>query len=667
MTRHRFAGSLRARMAIALAAPLLIAVIPSALLLSRYASTNLLLFAAFALLLFVSQCLLIAHFTAFLRPLTDWARELVRGNAPLQPPLPPSRTPELRELNHLLSEGAFTVRHRAQALSETHDLFQHTEKRLQRWAERTGDILLELDAGGKILSLNQAWHRLTGFVPDEAIGKPLAGFFFDDDVTHDFATDRLADLRLQARKVALRATDGRRRWVSLSAEAERDAEGHFIGVSGVMTDITEKVELQALVTRHEDELYQQSVIDALTGLYNRRHFDIHLETILAEHLPHRRAVCLLLIDLDGFKFINDTYGHPFGDEVLRTMAQLLREQVRRNDYVARMAGNEFAMVLKNAGLETATQIARKLHARINETRVPLPVGHMNLQASIGIAEAPTHGTDAQGLVSAADVALYHGRRHGPNRIETLSPDMSRAMISIFSQGFQLRRALEAGDIHPAFQPIYDMQQGRPVAFEVLARMRLDGVFIPAKDFIGVAQELGLTPEMDLHVIGQALIRSPADQALFLNVDMQSLNDRKFVDQLLVLLEPACHAGRQITIEITERETVTPTESLTADIQRLRALGCRLALDDFGSGYSTYKFLELFRPDYLKIEGSFVRGMLTNESNRKIVTHIHELAQSFGMQTIAESVEDASTEEALCDIGIRNGQGYHFGAPKMDDQ
>jgi EAL domain-containing protein (putative c-di-GMP-specific phosphodiesterase class I) len=289
---------------------------------------------------------------------------------------------------------------------------------------------------------------------------------------------------------------------------------------------------------------------------------------------------------------------------------------------------------------------------------------MHMQASIGIAEAPTHGTDAQGLVSAADVALYHSRRHGPNRVETLSPDMSKAMISIFGQGFQLRRALEAGDIHPAFQPIYDMHTGEPVAYEVLARMRLDGTIIQAQDFIGVAQELGLTRELDLHVIRRALACAPPDQALFLNIDMQSFNDRDFVDELIELLEPTCAAGRRITVEITEREAVTPNESLTADIQRLRALGCQLALDDFGSGYSTYKFLNLFRPDYLKIEGSFVRGMLENESDRKIVTHIHELAQSFGMKTIAESVENASTEKALRKIGIRTAQGLHFGAPKL---
>jgi EAL domain-containing protein (putative c-di-GMP-specific phosphodiesterase class I) len=230
--------------------------------------------------------------------------------------------------------------------------------------------------------------------------------------------------------------------------------------------------------------------------------------------------------------------------------------------------------------------------------------------------------------------------------------------------FQLRRALAAGDIRPAFQPIYDLERGETVAYEVLARMRVNDELIQAKDFIEQAQEQGLTHAMDLQVIRQALACAPADRALFLNIDLQSFADRRFAKQLIDLLAPACAQGRRITIEMTERETQIPGDLLVADLARLRDIGCTLALDDFGSGYSTYKFLELFRPDYLKIEGSFVRDMLLHESSRKIVAHIHELATSFGMQTIAESVENASVEQALRDMGIRTAQGSHFGSPTL---
>ena len=471
-------------------------------------------------------------------------------------------------------------------------------------------------------------------------------------------------LHQKGRDVSLRSADNKRLWMSLDADAQTDSEGNFSGVVGTLSDITRRVELNHLLGKYQDELYQLSVTDPLTGLYNRRHFDTQLEVILSDHLSKSIPVCLMLIDLDGFKFINDTYGHPLGDEVLRTTAQLLKQQVRRNDYIARMAGDEFAMVLKNTDIENATRIAHKIHDCINETRIPLPVGHMQLQSSIGVAEAPTHGNNAQDLVSAADVALYHSKRRGRNRIEVLSPDISKAVMSIFSQGFQLRNALEQGHIHPAFQPICCLSSGKPVAYEVLARMRLDGVVIQAKDFITVAEELGLTRDVDLHIIGAALTLTPPEHALFLNVDLSSFNDKGFVEDLGKLLKPACDSGRSITIEITERETVPLTEGLLKDIQALRTFGCRLALDDFGSGYSTYNFLNQFRPDFLKIEGSFVRGMLENEADRKIVTHIHDLATSFGMQTIAESVENGATEKAQQAIGIGNAQGLFYGAPRL---
>ncbi len=620
-----------------------------------------------ALLLLITFALaywVLARFTAPLKPLTEWAREFSRGNWKPGIRLMESGSREIQELNQAFTDGSAAMRHYIGSLSEARELLQHSENQLRKLIDGMHEILFELDTDGRIVFLNPAWETLTGFKVEETLAKPLTDFLLDEDVVRDFHPDRLSHLHEKNREISLRTSAGKGLWVNLEADAQRDSSANFTGIIGTLGDITKSVELNRMLNRYQDELYHMSVTDPLTGLYNRRHFDTQLEVILSDHLADHRSVCLLLIDLDGFKFINDTYGHPFGDEVLRTTAQLLRQQVRRNDYIARMAGDEFAMVLKNTNLENATRIAHKLHGQINQTRVPLPVGSMQLQSSIGVAEAPTHGDNAQDLVSAADVALYHSKHRGRNRIEVLSPDISKAMMSIFSQGFQLRTALEQGNIHPAFQPICNMKNGKPVAYEVLARMRLNGSVIQAKDFIGVAEELGLTRDVDLHIIKTALNTTPTSQALFLNVDLSSFNDRDFVKELGVLLKAACDLGRSITIEITEREAIPLSDTLREDIQYLRAFGCKLALDDFGSGYSTYNFLNQFRPDYLKIEGSFVRGMLENEADRKIVGHIHDLATSFGMETIAESVENEATEDALRRIGICNAQGLLYGAPRL---
>jgi diguanylate cyclase (GGDEF)-like protein/PAS domain S-box-containing protein len=599
-----------------------------------------------------------------LKPLAAWAREFARGNWKPRIKLINSGSREIQLLNQALSEGADAMQHHIRSLEETRELLEHSENRLRKLVNGMHEILFELDPDGRITFLNPAWQSLTGFPIEESLGKPFSDFLLDDDAIRDFSHKYINRLDEKNRELSLRTASGKRIWASLEASSQTDSAGNFTGVIGTLGDITKSVELNWMLSRYQDELYNMSVTDPLTGLYNRRHFDTQLEVILSDHLSKKRSVCLLLIDLDGFKFINDTYGHPFGDEVLRTTAHLLQQKVRRNDYIARLAGDEFAMVLKNTDLSNATRIAQKLHGKINETRVPLPVGYLQLQSSMGVAEAPTHGRNAQDLVSAADVALYHSKQRGRNRIEVLSPDISKAMMSIFNQGFQLRNALEQGKLHPAFQPICNMQNGTPVAYEVLARMRLDDDVIQAKDFIGLAEELGLTRDVDLHIIRTALANTPIDQALFLNVDLTSFNDRHFAKELSKLLQPACDGGRSITIEITERENIPISDALHEDIRNLRALGCKLALDDFGSGYSTYSFLNQFRPDYLKIEGSFVRGMLLNESDRKIVTHIHELATSFGMETIAESVENENTQKALQQIGIRTAQGHYYGAPTL---
>lgn len=616
------------------------------------------------LLTFALAYVALARFTAPLKPLTQWAREFSRGNWKPKVQLIASSSREIQELNQAFSDGSAALRHYISSLSEARELLEHNETQLRKLIDGMHEILFELDNEGRLVFLNPAWESVTGFRIEDALGTPFSDYLAEEDAARDFLPARLAEMHEKNRELSLRSASGKRLWVSLDADAQFDSSGNFTGIIGTFGDITKSVELNRLLSRYQDELYHMSVTDPLTGLYNRRHFDTQLEVILSDHLAKNRPVCLLLIDLDGFKFINDTYGHPFGDEVLRTTAQLLRALVRRNDYIARLAGDEFAMVLKNTNLDNATRIAQKLHASISQTRVPLPVGSMQLQSSIGVAEAPTHGQNAQDLVSAADVALYHSKRRGRNRIEVLSPDVSQAMMSIFSQGFQLRNALEQGNIHPAFQPICNMSSGKPVAYEVLARMRINGSVIQAKDFIAVAEELGLTRDVDLHIIRTALAHTPVNQALFLNVDLSSFNDRAFVTELAALLQPACASGRLITIEITEREAIPISDTLREDIQTLRSFGCKLALDDFGSGYSTYNFLNQFRPDYLKIEGSFVRGMLENESDRKIVMHIHELAQSFGMQTIAESVENEATQKALREMGIRNAQGLLFGAPRL---
>ena len=611
--------------------------------------------------------LFVRRFTAPLLPLTEMASPAARGNWSAPAPLLASGDRDIQKLNEASTASSANLQHSVRDLEETHELLAYSENRLRKLVDGTHEILFELDHDGDVSFLNPAWERLTGFSVEQTRGRRFSDFLPEAQAAQLFASEQLAQLHARQRLTALPTADGKTLWVNLDADAQHDERGRFTGILGTLSDVTQRVELDYQLTRYQEDLYELTVTDPLTGLYNRRHFDAQLEAILTEHLAHGQPVCLLIIDVDGFKFINDTYGHPAGDQALRAIAGLLRERARRQDYIARLAGDEFALVLNHAGLHDATEIANTLHDAINSASIDLPIGHVQLRCSIGVAAAPVHGNSAQELVSAADVAVYHAKRRGRNRVEVLSPDISKALMSVFSQGFQLRNALESGNLLPAFQPICDIDSGLPIAYEALARMQHNGALITAADFIGVAGELGLTREIDLHIIEQSLRLAPLGYGLFLNLDPSSFNDRDFARALGALVGPACRAGRSITIEITERENVVISDALFEDIQTLRGLGCKLALDDFGSGYSTYHFLNLFRPEYIKIEGTFVRRMLDHESDRKIVQHIHDLAQSFGAQTIAESVENEATRAALQRLGIRHAQGMHLGSPRLSGE
>ena len=607
---------------------------------------------------------LLTRFTAPLKPLTEMAREVSRGNWTPDIKLIESGSWEIQELNQAFKDGSNAMQHYISSLEETRELLEFSENKLRNLINSMHEILFELDPQGIISFLNPAWKKLTGMSVDDALGKHFVDFVMDTDVVRLFGPKYLNQLNEQNREISIKTVNGSPIWVTLEASAQFDGDGNFTGVIGTLGDITESVELNKLLSKYQDELYHMSVTDPLTELYNRRHFDTRLEVIISDHLARSQSVCLLLIDLDGFKFINDTYGHPYGDKVLRTVAKLLKDNSSAETYISRMAGDEFALVFKNTTLGQATKIAEELHQKISNTHVSLPIGHIQIQCSIGIAEAPTHGQNAQALVTAADVALYQSKRRGRNRVEVLSPAISKGVMSIFNQGFQLRNALENNDIVPAFQPICSIKTGKPVAYEILARMRINGSIIDASEFISVAEELGLTREVDIHIITQALKYTDKKQALFLNINLTTFNDRSFVDELTQLLKKECNAGRDITIEITEREAVAINETLLADLNVLRNIGCKLALDDFGSGYSTYSFLTKFKPEYIKIEGSFVLNMLKNDDDRKIIEHIGDLASSFGILTIAESIEDDMTLKELDKIGIDCGQGHFLGEVQL---
>ena len=609
----------------------------------------------------------ISGFTTPLKHLVRIAAHIGRGDWRRPIATPNSGYREIQDLGNALTESARIMSDQISSLQDTQEKLLTNEQQLRSLVDNMREAMFELDKQGKISFLNPAWQQLTGYNHTDSFGKTFADFLPNNNDRELFLAGNLKNLDINNIEMEIRSAGSKPIRVEIDAHATVDHHGELLGVVGRFHDITQRYELTRTLEQHRRELFKISITDELTGLYNRRHFEKILEKKLPKSLDEGKSLCLALVDIDGFKFINDTYGHPVGDNVLKTAANLLRSFMRTNDMIARLAGDEFAMVFPDTEIEEARGICQAALDSIQNARVRLTVGHLQLRASIGMSIAPFHGQSVQELIGAADVALYQAKRRHRGQIEVLSIDISQGIMEVFSRGFELRNAIVNGDIQPTFQPITDLASGEPIAYEVLANMQRGELLVPASEFIMVAEDLGLVREIDLSVIGRAIEIAPPQVELFLNISLISFNDENFGKELLKLLKPACEAGRPVTIEITERETINLTETLLDDIQALRDAGCKLALDDFGQGYSTYNYLRQFRPEYLKIDGSFVEHMLDSHADHTIIEHIHELALSFGAVCIAESIENETLRDAVMQLGVKCGQGYHYARPAIAEK
>lgn len=635
--------------------------------LSNVLINNAILLLAMLLLSLSVTYKIISSFTTPLQRLVDIAANIGRGDWQQHISTPKTGYQEIGDLGNALSESTRLMAEQINNLEHTQDKLLTSEQQLRSLVNNMREALFELDKDGQISFLNPAWQLLTGYNTTDSFGKKFSDFLPNQSDREMFSQDNLGNLDLNNCELHIRSAGSKPIRVELDAHSTFDHHSQLIGVVGRFQDISERFELAQTLEQHRRQLYRISITDELTNLYNRRHFEKIMAQKLPQLLQHNQSLCLALIDIDGFKFINDTYGHPVGDQVLKTLATLLHSMKRDDDTVARLAGDEFAVLFADTDAETARGLCEKIIDSISNTRVRLTVGHLQLRASIGMSISPFHGTTVQDLTGAADVALYQAKRRKRGHLEVLSTDISQGIMEVFSRGFELRNALTEGDIVPTFQPINDLRSGQPIAYEVLSVMRRGETLITASQFIKVAEDLGLVREIDLSVINQALQIAPPDVELFLNISLNSFNDENFATELLQLVKPACALGRPITIEITERETISLTDSLLADIKALRDAGCKLALDDFGQGYSTYNYLRVFRPEYLKIDGSFVEKILNSREDRIIIESVHELAKSFGAISIAESIEDETILEAVVDMGVHCGQGYFYARPDVAEK
>lgn len=438
-------------------------------------------------------------------------------------------------------------------------------------------------------------------------------------------------------------------------------------INSILTTLLNVVGSIKAIYKYTRDLEYYATRDPLTDLYNQRVFWELLGYEIGRAQRHNYKFGLLVIDLDNFKHINDTYGHLVGDKYLAQIADTIHDCLRQGDILSRYGGDEFAIVLPETDHEQTYMVADRIREAMEEMLLVAADGSkIRGTASIGFAVYPDHAEDGKDLFLFADNMTYKAKGMGKNCIIVPTND---DVVEVFQKSNELSRillhALEEKLVIPYFQPIVATDTGRIVCHEVLCRMVVDGKVVAASEFIEVAERLGVVSRLDAILMEKVFEKARAvgyDGLLFINLSPKSLILKEFVPSVIKLANQYGIRHDRVVFEITERETVKNMTLLEQFVQDLKLEGFKFAIDDFGSGFSSFQYIRRLPIDYVKIEGVFVRNMLGDTKDMAFVKTLAVLAREFGIQTIAEYIETESVLHAVRDLGINLAQGYFTGRP-----
>ena len=435
----------------------------------------------------------------------------------------------------------------------------------------------------------------------------------------------------------------------------------FISLFPVLRRATRQID------SHMEEIEHQALHDSLTGLPNRVLFHDRIETALANARRTGGRAAVLLLDLDGFKEINDALGHASGDQLLRELAVRLRGTLRDTDTIARLGGDEFGVVMPAGSADDVLETATRIHVAVDE---PFEIGGLSLhvKTSVGGVLYPDDASDADTLVRFADVAMYAAKRNR-TRIELYNPAADVSSRESLSLGSELRRALEAGDIVAHYQPKVEVSSGRVVGAEALVRWDHPerGIVLPSQ-FLPVVQKAGLMGSLTALVLQGAAAEAAAwsrdglDLGVAVNVDVDALLDPAFPRRVAEVLEETGLAPELLTIELTETSLMADPVRAGYVARELSSVGVRLSIDDFGTGYSSLGYLTALPLAELKIDRSFVGRMTESPIDMVIVRTILDLGSNLDLSVVAEGIESTKAREMLVELGCGLAQGYEFGSP-----
>jgi len=542
------------------------------------------------------------------------------------------------------------------------------EARYRALVETAHDLVWSVDPDGRWSYLNSASRMVYGLEPEDMIGRPIAEFCLAANSTADQRAfeELLAGRDLYQYETVHLHNNGGQRHLSFNAKAHMDAHGKLVQISGTARDITEQ-------KAFHQQLTYQAEHDSLTKLFNRHYFQEELERTVARVGRNPEGTCALFyIDLDQFKYINDTLGHAAGDRLLVEITQLLLKHVRDGDLLARFGGDEFTLLLYNirpADILLAAENFRELF----ENYTFLQDGKsFNISCSIGASVIDNLVQSAEEALSHADLACNMAKAQGRNRANLYDPsDRNKAgMAEDMGWASRVREMLEHDRFQLVYQPIMSLGDDQVQDYEVLVRMICDdGQIILPGGFMPAAERFGLIHSVDRWIVRRALthlarLHQQGEGVRFsINLSGKAFEDKALLPMIEELLENSAIDPSRVCFEITETAAIAKLSEAENFIGALKGMGCQFALDDFGAGFSSFAYLKHLPVDKLKIDGAFVQGMASSQIDQAMVQSMNQVAHALGKLTIAEYVQDAATLELLREYGVDYAQGNYIGKPR----
>lgn len=525
--------------------------------------------------------------------------------------------------------------------------------------------IFQLDVDGRFIAVNPAFIRILGAQNLDEIQRK---FITIEHMLVGGETDLLKRLKLRERTANIDLCcyriNGSEFWAAMNSRLERDTHDRLICIEGSIVDITERKTI-------EGRLRYLANYDQLTGLINRNAFQERLKKLLDYARENNSENALLYIDLDRFKVVNDTCGHLAGDELLKQLGVIFTHKVRQRDATARIGGDEFVILLENCNIDKAAQIGNELKNALNKFRFNWQGKQFDVGASIGIVPINQYSEGVVSLLNLADSVCLMAKEQGRNRIVVHDENAKDVNEKIQAKNLlaTIHDAIEQSNFILFKQNIVSLNNPEMECYEILLRLKLKDELVGPGVFIPTAERYNVMPKIDRWVVTEYLEYLVNNPEILNRVDMatvnlsgQTLSNPDFLPYLFALLENHPEMSSRLCFELTESAALNNLSESSELIMKMKALGVRFAVDDFGSGYASYSYLTQLPIDFVKIDGSFCLNIDQEPINQTVVRSITEISHIMGMKVIAEFVETKEAMECLRDIGVDMVQGYYLDMP-----